>query len=66
MNEENKENAEDNKELIATCIQCGFSAHPEKFHACISVYHHLRCPDCGTTNIDWTYGSYRDNTLVLD
>jgi len=38
MNEENNENAEENKELKATCIECGFSAHPEEFNACLSVY----------------------------
>lgn len=65
MNEENKENTEENKEL-AICLQCGFSANPEEFSACLSAYHDLRCPECGTTNIDWTCGKYKDNTLVLN
>lgn len=66
MNEENNENTEREKELKAICLGCGFSAHPEEFDACLSVYHDLRCPKCSTTNIDWTYGKYKDNTLVLD
>ncbi len=56
---------EKNKELVATCRQCGFSTPPEKFDACLSPYHDLRCPECGTTDIDWTYGCYIDNNLVL-
>lgn len=54
------------EEEIATCLQCGFSGSPEEFNACLSPYHDLRCPECGTTNIDWTFGNYKDNTLVSD
>ncbi len=52
-------------EKLATCRQCGFSEQPDKFDVCLSPYHDLRCPECGTTNIDWTNGSYKDNNLVL-
>lgn len=55
---------EKEEELRATCRGCGFSAHPDEFDACLSVYHELRCPECGTTDIDWIYGSYVNNTLV--
>ncbi len=60
-------NDKDNKEeeSVATCNQCGFSASPEEFEPCLSPYHDLRCPECGTTDVDWTNGSYVDNTLLL-
>lgn len=48
----NKNNEE--KELKAVCIECGFSGSPDEFDACLSIYHDLICPECGTTNIDWT------------
>lgn len=65
---ENKEDSVEDEEieLIAICRGCGFSAHPDKFDISISLYHDLRCPKCKTTDIDWTYGSYKDNTLVTD
>ena len=39
-------------EMIATCRQCGFSASPEDFEACLSAYNDLRCPECGTTDVE--------------
>lgn len=38
----------------ATCNGCGFTAHPDGFKPCTSAYHDLRCPKCGTTDIDTT------------
>lgn len=37
---------------MATCLECGFTAKGEDFDPCISPYHDLRCPKCGTTHID--------------
>lgn len=65
-NNENKNNEKENDTSIATCNQCGFSASPEEFDACLSPYHDLRCPECGTTDVDWTNGIYKDNTLVTN
>lgn len=53
----------DEKEPKATCRECGFSGHPDQFDGSPSAYHDLKCPKCETTNIDWTYGDYVDNTL---
>ena len=39
-------------EMIATCRQCGFSASPEDFEACLSAFNDLRCPECGTTDVE--------------
>jgi len=39
-------------ELMATCRQCGFSASPEDFEVCLSAYNDLRCPECGTTDVE--------------
>ena len=61
----NKDKDKDN-ELIATCNQCGFSVYPDKFEPALSIYHDLRCPKCGKTDIDYTNGSYKDNFLVLE
>ena len=52
MNEEINENNEEEKELRSTYIECRFSAHPEEFNACLSVYNDLRCPKY----IDWACG----------
>jgi hypothetical protein len=52
------------KELQATCNGCGFQGHPDEFDPCMSPYHDLHCRKCGTTNVDWTYGDYKDNSLV--
>lgn len=52
--------------LKATCNKCGFSGNPDDFDACLSTHHDLRCPKCGTTNIDWNYESYKGNALVLN
>lgn len=56
-----------NKEEIKDprCEQCGFIASPDKFEASLSVYHDLKCPKCGTTNIDWNCGGYRHNNLDI-
>lgn len=45
------------------CNGCGFTAPPEKFEPSMSPYHDLKCPKCGTTNIDWDCGSYKGNSL---
>lgn len=47
----------------AKCNGCGFTASPEDFEPSMSPYHDLKCPKCGTTNIDWDCGSYKGNTL---
>ena len=41
---------------VATCNRCGFSGHADKFEACLSVWHDLRCPMCGTTDINQSNG----------
>ncbi len=38
--------------MIATCKACNFRAEPKDFKACLTAYHDLRCPQCGSTNID--------------
>lgn len=53
------------EDLNAICNECEFSGHPDEFDAALSAYHDLRCPKCGTTNIRHSYGSYKNNTLVL-
>jgi len=55
--------ADEQRKLKPTCKECGFSARPRDFDRAPSVYHDLKCPQCGSTNIDWTYGSYVGNTL---
>lgn len=45
------------------CEQCGFTASPDEFDASISAYHDLKCPKCGTTNIDRNNGGYNHNNL---
>lgn len=47
------------------CENCGFTADPKKFDASTSAYHDLKCPICGTTNIDWDYGGYKHNNLDM-
>lgn len=47
------------------CEECGFTASPDEFDASISAYHDLKCPRCGTTNIDWDYGGYKHNNLDM-
>ena len=47
------------------CEECGFTASPDEFDASISAYHDLKCPKCGTTNIDWDYGGYKHNNLDM-
>jgi hypothetical protein len=37
---------------IARCKGCGFEDDVKKFDDCVSVYHDVRCPRCGTTAID--------------
>ena len=53
------------EDIKATCNECGFSGHPNEFDAALSPYHDLRCPNCETTDVDWTCGSYVNNTLVI-
>ena len=48
-----------------TCEQCGFTASPDEFEPSLSAYHDLKCPRCGTTDIDWEYGGYIHNNLDL-
>lgn len=50
------------------CNNCGYEAKVDDFDAAMSVYHDLKCPKCGTTNLDtsdiaetWGYGD--DNSL---
>ena len=45
------------------CEQCGFTAGPDEFEASYSPYHDLKCPKCGTTNIDWNCGVYKHNNM---
>lgn len=45
------------------CEQCGFTAGPDEFYPSVSAYHDLKCPKCGTTNIDWNCGGYKHNNL---
>jgi predicted RNA-binding Zn-ribbon protein involved in translation (DUF1610 family) len=61
----------------AHCNGCGFEGPPNKFKGCASYHHDLRCPQCGTTDIDTTainrawaergerYG-YGDDNFLLD
>lgn len=63
---------------IAKCTKCGYSAHPDRFNTSFTPYHDLKCPKCGTTEIDTTlikkawsrdglvYHYGENNTLVLD
>lgn len=37
---------------IAKCKGCGFEAEVKDFNDCASVYHDVRCPECGTTAVD--------------
>lgn len=39
-------------EAHAKCKGCGFSGTGDQFEPCLTAYHDLKCPDCGTTNID--------------
>jgi phage FluMu protein Com len=34
------------------CNRCNFEGTPNEFEASFSVYHDVKCPKCGTTNID--------------
>lgn len=60
-----KSDTDEKNTMIASCRLCGFSAHPDEFDPALSVYHDLRCPKCKTTDIDWTYGGYKDNFLII-
>lgn len=54
---------------------CGFEGSADDFHPCFGVYHDMRCPECGTTEVDtedifeeWAtegrkYGYGKHNTL---
>lgn len=53
---------------MPTCNGCGFTGDGDDFDAAFSAYHDLRCPKCGTTNIDTSdapkgYGFGNHNTL---
>jgi len=56
-------NSEEIKNPI--CEECGFTASPDEFEASSSAYHDLKCPRCGTTNIDWDFGGYEHNNLDI-
>jgi Zn finger protein HypA/HybF involved in hydrogenase expression len=62
----NEEKDIDDKNLMAICNQCGFSADPDKFDPCLSPYHDLRCPECGTTDVRNSHESYENNVLTTD
>jgi len=53
------------------CNHCGFTGTPESFPPALSVYHDMKCPKCGTTNLDTSkvefdgYGYGDDNTLNI-
>lgn len=65
--EDRKEDGEEEEEEpTVICRGCGFSGHPDNFDACLSVYHDLKCPECGTTDIKYSYGSYINNTLITN
>lgn len=59
--------------MTVTCLGCTWSGPAEKCTPALSVYHDLRCPECGTTNLDTSaiiaadpsYGYGDDNTLRL-
>jgi hypothetical protein len=36
----------------AKCKECGFSGPVGKFPFALEVQHDLKCPECGSTNID--------------
>lgn len=64
----------------ARCLQrdCGYYGLSKSFKVCVGVYHDLRCPKCGTTDIDTTeiaaewenrgeeYGYGNNNTLEME
>ena len=59
---------------MAKCNQCDYEAKGSAFDACFSAYHDLRCPKCGTTDVDTSeenkelkgeYGYGDDNFLHL-
>lgn len=57
---------QDNSQETVTCNRCGFSGKTDDFEPCLSAQHDLKCPDCGSTDIDWNYGSYVNNNLVMN
>lgn len=48
------------------CERCGFIANPEKFESSPSAYYDLKCPKCGSIDIDWDYGGYKHNNLDVN
>lgn len=52
---------------------CGYEGHPDTFGGCMTPYHDLRCPKCGTTNVDTSeilkedpiYGYGENNCLKM-
>lgn len=56
---------------MAICNGCSFSGNANQFAASLSAYHDLRCPRCGTTDINTKlenenikgYGYGDNNTL---
>jgi predicted nucleic-acid-binding Zn-ribbon protein len=59
-----------NFDVDVVCLGCGYKGKTETFDSCLSPYHDLRCPKCGTTNLDTSelgkqegYGYGNGNTL---
>lgn len=59
--------------IEVNCKMCGSSFTPDDAKPCASAYHDLRCPSCGSTNLDtseilelWADYSYgKNNCLVM-
>jgi predicted RNA-binding Zn-ribbon protein involved in translation (DUF1610 family) len=61
----------------AHCNGCGFEGEADTFNPCPTAWHDLRCPSCGTTDINtsainasWKeegkiYGYGDDNCLIV-
>jgi hypothetical protein len=39
-------------ETMPKCNQCKYEGGPDTFDPSMSLYHDLKCPKCGTTNVD--------------
>lgn len=61
--------------MIVKCLSngCRYEGEADEFPGCLSPYHDLRCPKCGTTNLDTSevakalsnYGYGDDNCLRM-
>lgn len=57
----------------ATCNVCSYKAPPRFFEPVMSLYHDLRCPGCGGTDVDTSqlaesdseYGYGESNSLII-